>query len=216
MLFVLWQPPATPPSLSFTSFLCWSLGSHDSVGAKVGEDRGRCGSRCGSRRALRVDTSVRSIITCHIVVPMSETICWSQPVRTCRIIPHLLCKDQTWHLSESDCGLSPRWSLAPRQLAVKPKWCLHLFIYAGYIRVQITGEFDIQKHIYPHTDADTLICFLIWVLISSLLLHGQVPPPSLAVTKRLDLGCSCLQRWMLLDAKNNWNNKNRDKGGQRR
>lgn len=99
-----------------------------------------------------------------------------------------------------------------------------------------TGEFDIQNHnLYPRMDANTppththhpLICFLIWVLISSLLLHWQVPPPSLAVTKRVEvwcvacllkpvylhLRCSCLQRWRLLDAKNNLNKKNRAKGG---
>lgn len=51
-------------------------------------------------------------------------------------------------------------------------------------------EFDVQNRIYPQTH-HPLICFLIWVLISSLLLHWQVPPPQFSSDKEAGvLACS--------------------------
>lgn len=88
------------------------------------------------------------------------------------------------------------------------------FACACYMRGLKYLNLTYKTRVYPQTHRP-LICFLIWVLISSLLLHWQVPPPSLAVTKRLEfwhvarllkpfylhLRCSCLQGWMQIELK---------------
>lgn len=50
-----------------------------------------------------------------------------------------------------------------------------------------TSTFPTHPPMYTKTHTGPLICFLIQVLISCLLLNWQVPPPSLVVTKRVEI-----------------------------
>lgn len=142
---MLWQPSETPPSICLMSNFCWWLGCYDNVDATV----------------VRIYAGVGVFwkVTCPIIT-------------SSRITLHLLCRNTSWHWSESvfmGC-------LHGDHLPVKPKWCLHSFVSAGYTRVQNTEEFDIQNHIYPrrcrHTPPINLLLDLGLNLLSATPLAG--------------------------------------------
>lgn len=99
-----------------------------------------------------------------------------------------------WKVSDL-CHLHQACVLCADHRLTYGKWVsgvLHkhrLFVQSHiYIETPVRPPLFLPIHAHIQTRAGPLICFLIQVLISSLLLHWQVPPPSLAATKRLEFG----------------------------